>query len=50
MFTLNCKGKLVSLESPLVMGIINITPDSFYEASRFTRKDQILEQAEKMKG
>ncbi len=48
MFTLNCKGKLLSMESPLVMGIINVTPDSFYEGSRFTSKDQILEQAEKM--
>ncbi|MEP6712324.1 MAG: dihydropteroate synthase [Ferruginibacter sp.] len=31
MFTLNCKGKLISLQKPLVMGIINATPDSFYE-------------------
>src|SRR5687768_8722093 len=30
MFTLNCKGKIISLEAPLVMGIINATPDSFY--------------------
>ncbi len=32
--TLNIKGKLVSLEKPLVMGIINVTPDSFYAGSR----------------
>jgi dihydropteroate synthase len=31
MFTLNCKGKLLVMESPLVMGIINATPDSFVE-------------------
>jgi dihydropteroate synthase len=31
MFTLNCKGKLISTEVPLIMGIINATPDSFYE-------------------
>jgi len=31
MFTINCKGKLLVLETPVVMGIINITPDSFYE-------------------
>ena len=31
MFTLNCKGKLLTLDKPLVMGIINATPDSFYE-------------------
>jgi dihydropteroate synthase len=48
MFTLNCKGKLLLLENPLVMGIINATPDSFYEGSRFVGRDQIVEQAEKM--
>lgn len=30
MFTLNCNGKIVSLQNPLVMGILNATPDSFY--------------------
>jgi dihydropteroate synthase len=30
MFTLNCKGKLLLIDHPLVMGIINATPDSFY--------------------
>lgn len=30
MYTLNCKGKLLSLETPVVMGIFNATPDSFY--------------------
>jgi dihydropteroate synthase len=48
MFTLNCKGKLLALDRPLVMGIINITPDSFYEGSRFVGKDEILKQTEKM--
>lgn len=46
--TLNCKGKLLSLETPLVMGILNITPDSFYMASRYQQIDDILQQAEKM--
>ena len=46
--TLNCKGKLRSLEVPLVMGILNITPDSFYAASRYQQIDDILHQAEKM--
>jgi dihydropteroate synthase len=50
MFTLNCKGKLIVIENPLVMGIINTTPDSFYEGSRFTDTDAVLEQAEKMLG
>ncbi len=48
MFTLNCKGKLLSLEKPLVMGIINVTPDSFYGGSRFESGDLILQAAEKM--
>ena len=30
MFTLNCNGKLLSLQQPVVMGILNVTPDSFY--------------------
>src|SRR4051794_41006459 len=33
MYTLNCKGKLLVIEKPLVMGIINTTPDSFYKGS-----------------
>src|SRR5438045_7073784 len=48
MFTLNCKGKLLVLDTPLVMGIINITPDSFYQGSRFVEIDEVLKQAEKM--
>lgn len=35
-------------EQPLVMGIVNMTPDSFYDGSRFTLTDDILRQAEKM--
>lgn len=48
MFTLNCKGRLLVVDKPLVMGIINTTPDSFYEGSRFMVMDEILRQAEKM--
>jgi dihydropteroate synthase len=33
MFTLNCKGKLLMLDQPVVMGIINATPDSFYKGN-----------------
>lgn len=33
--TINCGGRLVSLETPLVMGIVNLTPDSFYADSRY---------------
>src|SRR5437764_1471052 len=48
MFTLNCKGRLLVIDKPIVMGIINATPDSFYEGSRFQGVDGILKQAEKM--
>ena len=48
MFTLNCKGRLLTIDKPVVMGIINITPDSFYKSSRFTDIDSILRQAEQM--
>ena len=48
MFTLNCNGRLLMIDKPLVMGIINITPDSFYEGSRFLGKDKILAEAENM--
>lgn len=48
MFTLNCHGRLLILDQPVVMGIINITPDSFYARSRHTVADGILHHAEKM--
>lgn len=48
MFTLNCKGRLLIAEKPLVMGIINITPDSFYEGSRMDKTKMILQKAEQM--
>ena len=48
MFTLNCKGELLVIDKPIVMGIINATPDSFYEGSRFPATDDILRQAEKI--
>lgn len=48
MFTLNCNGRLLIVDKPLVMGIINATPDSFYAGSRHKATDSILEQAEQM--
>jgi dihydropteroate synthase len=48
MFTLNCKGRLLVVDNPLVMGIINSTPDSFYSESRFTGVDEIVKHAEKI--
>ena len=46
--TLNAKGKLIDLSTPKVMGIINLTPDSFFEGSRKQSVDDALIQAEKM--
>ncbi len=48
MFTLNCKGKLISTEIPLIMGIINATPDSFYKGDLAKGMDGIIALAEKM--
>ncbi len=45
---INCKGTLVDLAQPKVMGIINITPDSFYSGSRSNTEKEILTNAEKM--
>lgn len=48
MFTLNCRGRLLVVDKPLVMGIINTTPDSFYAGSRVSGETQLLQQAEQM--
>ncbi len=40
--TLNCKGKLIDLTSPKVMGILNITPDSFYDGGKHKNDHDIL--------
>jgi dihydropteroate synthase len=48
MFTLNAKKKLFTMDRPLVMGILNRTPDSFYAGSRSANDDALLGQAEKM--
>jgi dihydropteroate synthase len=48
MFTLNCKGSLWIIDEPQVMGIINTTPDSFYEKSRTANTHAAIELAAKM--
>lgn len=45
MYTLNCRGTLRTVDKPIVMGILNITPDSFYAANRSMNGDQVLEMA-----
>lgn len=46
--TINCKGTLVDLSSPKVMGILNITPDSFYDGGKYKDESAILTQVDKM--
>ncbi|ARS36799.1 dihydropteroate synthase [Pontibacter actiniarum] len=46
--TLNCRGKLLSLETPLVMGILNLTPDSFYPGSRLGSPAEAVQKAGQM--
>lgn len=48
MFTLNCRGKLLTASRPLIMGIINVTPDSFYDESRRGDADGVMRQTERM--
>jgi dihydropteroate synthase len=46
--TINCKGNLIDLATPKVMGILNITPNSFYDGGKFQEESVILSQVEKM--
>jgi dihydropteroate synthase len=46
--TINCKGQLIDLTTPKVMGILNVTPDSFYDGGKFTSDVVVLSQVEKM--
>ncbi len=48
MKTINCKGNLIDLSTPKVMGVMNLTPDSFYDGGKLTSKKEILLQANKM--
>ena len=47
-FSLNCKGQLLLLYKPVVMGIVNVTPDSFYDGGNFIQPEYALKQAEYM--
>ena len=46
--TLNIGGKLLDLSQPKIMGILNVTPDSFYDGARYKTDEEIIKQAEKM--
>ena len=46
--TINCKGRLLDLSTPLVMGILNLTPDSFHDGGMYSDIDAILRHTEQM--
>lgn len=46
--TINCKGQLIDISSPKVMGILNITPDSFYDGGIYNNEKDILTRTEQM--
>lgn len=45
MKSITCKGQLISLETPIIMGIINLTPDSFFDGGKYRDENSILDQA-----
>lgn len=46
--TLNCRGKLLDLSRPAIMGILNVTPDSFYDGGKYSTESELLRQTEQM--
>jgi dihydropteroate synthase len=46
--TLNCSGKLLSLQKPLLMGILNLTPDSFFDGGKHNSLENAIQKTEKM--
>lgn len=48
MMTINCNQKLIDFSTPRVMGILNITPDSFFDGGSYKNESDILQKVEKM--
>jgi dihydropteroate synthase len=46
--SLNCGGKLLDLSAPKIMGILNVTPDSFYDGGKYDSTDKILKKVTDM--
>lgn len=46
--TINCKGHLIDLSVPKVMGILNVTPNSFFDGGKYNSDSEILPRVEKM--
>ena len=47
-FSINCRGVLLDLTTPKIMGILNLTPDSFSDGGKFNNEISALKQTEKM--
>lgn len=47
-FSINCRGSLIDLSVPKIIGILNLTPDSFSDGGKFNEEKEALKQAEKM--
>jgi dihydropteroate synthase len=46
--TINCKGQIIDLSTPKIMGILNITPNSFYDGGKYSLENNAVMQVEKM--
>lgn len=46
--TINCKGQLIDLSTPKILGILNLTPDSFYDGGKLKDSDSVLKKAAQM--
>jgi dihydropteroate synthase len=46
--TINCKGQLIDLSVPKVMGILNVTPNSFFDGGKYKNEDELLARTQKM--
>lgn len=45
---INCKGQLIDLSTPKVMGILNVTPNSFFDGGKYSDEDEIISRVDKM--
>lgn len=48
MKSINCKGRLINFSTPKVMGILNVTPNSFFDGGKYNSTNKLEEQAHKM--
>ena len=46
--SINCNGRLLDLSKPLVMGILNVTPDSFFDGGLYNKQENILQRLNQM--